>query len=234
MAFKTNFKRLEKKFILTEEQYLAVKKAFEPVFVPDQYGETTICNLYYDTSDYLLIRRSVSKPIYKEKLRLRTYGIPTNDSVSFIELKKKYAGTVYKRRTEMKYCDSISFLNTSMKIENPSQIVKELSFCLERYKGISPKFFISYDRSAFFHKDNGDFRVTFDKNLTWRTHDLDLTKGVYGQNLLPEGHVLMEIKVPMNLPLWIVRLFSDLKIRSTSFSKVGTAYEQMIKQIGDI
>ena len=89
MAFKKNFKRLEKKFILTEEQYLAVKNAFDLVFVPDEYGETTICNLYYDTEDYLLIRRSISKPIYKEKLRLRTYGIPTNDSVSFIELKKE-------------------------------------------------------------------------------------------------------------------------------------------------
>lgn len=234
MAFKTTFKRLEKKFILNEEQYLAVKAAFEGTFVPDQYGETTICNLYYDTPDFLLIRRSISKPIYKEKLRLRTYGIPKDDSVSFIELKKKFDGVVYKRRIEMKYIDSINYLSKSFVPENQTQIMKEISFCLERYNDLAPRFFISSDRSAFFHKDNGEFRVTFDKNLTWRDYDLDLRKGAYGHNILPEGHVIMEIKVPQNLPLWIVRLFSELGIKCGSFSKVGTAYSRMIKQIGDV
>ena len=233
LAFKTTFKRLEKKFILTEEQYLAVKAAFEDAFVPDRYGETTICNLYYDTADYILLRRSISKPVYKEKIRLRTYGIPNDSSVSFIELKKKYEGVVYKRRIELPYPDALNFLSKKYVPENQSQIMKELSFCLERYEGLAPRFFISSERSAFFNKDNDEFRVTFDKNLTWRNYDLDLRKGVYGNNILPKGHVIMEIKIPHNLPLWIVQLFSRLGIKSGSFSKVGTAYSQMIKQIGD-
>ncbi len=228
MATKLTFNRLEKKFILTEEQFLRIKEEIDKRFDPDEYGETTICNLYYDTPDFLLITRSIEKPIYKEKLRLRTYGVPTDLSTGFIEVKKKYNGVVFKRRITMPLKDAVSFLKDETDIENPTQISKELKYFLRFYKNLAPMFYISYDRSAFFGKENRDFRITFDRNLTWRNYDLDLTKGAYGELLLDDGQVLMEIKVPTAIPLWLTELLSELKVYTRSFSKVGNAFTRMI------
>ena len=228
MATKLTFNRLEKKFILTEEQYLRIKEEIDKRFDPDEYGETTICNLYYDTPDYLLITRSVEKPIFKEKLRLRTYGVPKETSTGFAEVKRKYNGVVYKRRITMPLGDAMKFLRDEIDIENPTQISKEIKHFLRFYKNLSPMFYISYDRSAFFGKDDRDFRITFDKNLTWRNYDLDLTKGVYGEKLLKDGEVLMEVKVPTAIPLWLTEILSDLKVYTKSFSKVGNAFMRLI------
>lgn len=228
LATKLTFNRLEKKFILTEEQYLRIKEEIDKRFDPDEYGETTICNLYYDTPDYLLITRSVEKPIFKEKLRLRTYGVPKETSTGFAEVKRKYNGVVYKRRITMPLGDAMKFLRDEIDIENPTQISKEIKHFLRFYKNLSPMFYISYDRSAFFGKDDRDFRITFDKNLTWRNYDLDLTKGVYGEKLLKDGEVLMEVKVPTAIPLWLTEILSDLKVYTKSFSKVGNAFMRLI------
>jgi SPX domain protein involved in polyphosphate accumulation len=229
LATKLTFNRLEKKFILTEEQYLRIKEEIDKRFDPDEYGETTICNLYYDTPDYLLITRSVEKPVFKEKLRLRTYGVPNDSSTGFIEVKRKFNGTVYKRRMAMPLADALKFLRGELEIENPNQINKEMQHFLNFYKNLAPMFYISYDRSAFFGKDDRDYRITFDRNLTWRGYDLDLTKGVYGESLLGEGEVLMEIKVPTAIPLWLTDLLSEMKVYTRSFSKVGNAFMRLIK-----
>ena len=228
MAAKLTFNRLEKKFILTEEQYLLIKKEIDKRFDPDEYGETKICNLYYDTPDYILITRSIEKPVYKEKLRLRTYGVPTDSSLGFAEVKKKFNGVVFKRRIVMPLPDALDFLSDKSDIENPTQISKEIKYFLNFYKNLEPRIYISYDRSAFFCKENKDFRITFDKNLTWRNYDLDLTKGSYGDSLLKDGEVLMEVKVPSAIPLWLVEILSNLKVYTRSFSKVGTAFTKMI------
>lgn len=228
MATKLTFNRLEKKFILTQEQYLRIKEEVDKRFNPDEYGETKICNLYYDTPDYLLITRSIEKPVYKEKLRLRTYGIPTEDSLGFAEVKKKYNGVVFKRRIVMPLKNTLKFLSNESDLENPTQISKEIKYFLSFYNKLEPRIYISYDRSAFFCKDDPDFRITFDKNLTWRNYDLDLTKGSYGDSLLDDGQVLMEIKVATAIPLWLVDILSELKVYTRSFSKVGTAFLKMI------
>ena len=230
MALKTTFERVEKKYIISPSQFDAIKAKIDELFVPDEYGETKICNIYFDTPDFLLTRRSVEKPVYKEKLRLRTYGIPTNDWISFTEIKRKCNSVVYKRRIPLKLSDAMNFLCRGKQIENPSQISKEIEYFLDLYTGIAPAFYISYDRSAFFLKDDNNFRITFDKNITWRDYDLDLTKGSYGESLLPEGHVLMEIKISETIPLWLARLFSELGVNSASFSKVGKAYTSKISQ----
>ena len=41
-----------------------------------------------DTSDFYLIRKSLKRPIYKEKVRLRSYDIPSKNSNVFLEFKK--------------------------------------------------------------------------------------------------------------------------------------------------
>lgn len=233
LAFGVTFKRFEKKFLLNPYQYERLKTEIDKHFNPDKYGETKICNIYFDTPDYLLIRRSIDKPIFKEKVRLRTYGVPNDQTVAFFEVKRKYKKVVYKRRIHMPYIDSMEFATDPAKHFKDTQIFKEIKYLLDFYKGIEPKFYISYDRCAFFYKESSEIRVTFDKNLTWRAHDLDLRLGSYGEQLLPDGYTIMEIKVPNTVPLWLAKLLSELKVYPCSFSKVGTAYKTYIaKKIG--
>ena len=101
MAIQTVFQRYELKYILTAKQKEKVLQAIEPYMALDQYGRTTIRNVYFDTDNYRLIRRSIEKPAYKEKLRLRSYGQAEADSAVFVELKKKYQKIVYKRRVSL-------------------------------------------------------------------------------------------------------------------------------------
>lgn len=228
MAFGVTFKRYEKKYLLNPEQYIILKKAIDEHFNPDKYGETKICNIYYDTPEFLLITRSIDKPIFKEKLRLRTYGIPDDDTTAFIEVKRKFNSIVYKRRIHMPYTEAVEHIISPKKRENDTQITKEVNYLLDFYKTLKPQFYLSYDRQAFFYKETSDIRVTFDKNITWRDYDLDLRKGSYGESLLPDGYTVMEIKVPNTAPLWLAQLLSELKLYPTSFSKVGTAYKTML------
>lgn len=233
MAFGVTFKRYEKKYLLSPQQYTALKAEIDKRFNPDEYGETKICNIYYDTPNYLLIRRSIDKPIFKEKLRLRTYGVPKGTTTAFIEIKRKFNSVVYKRRIHLPYNKAVEYIKTAQDRQSDTQISKEIDYMINFYPGIEPKFYISYDRSAFFYKETSDIRVTFDRNLIWRDYELDLTNGSYGEPLLPEGYVLMEVKVPNTEPLWMASLLSQLKIYPTSFSKVGTAYKTMLaKKLG--
>ena len=233
MAFGVTFKRYEKKYLLNPYQYSALKAEIDKHFIPDKYGETKICNLYLDTDDYVLIRRSIDKPVFKEKLRLRTYGIANDSSTAFLEIKRKFNSIVYKRRIHNDYNFLLNYVCGKNNDLGDGQIAKEINYMFNFYGNVRPKFYISYDRCAFFYKETSDIRITFDKNLTWRDYDLDLRYGSYGENLLPEGYTLMEIKVPNTAPLWLAKLLSDLKIYPCSFSKVGTAYKTMLgKKIG--
>ena len=233
MAFGVTFKRYEKKYLLSPYQYSVLKAEIDKRFVPDKYGETKICNLYLDTSDYVLIRRSIDKPVFKEKLRLRTYGVASDDTTAFIEVKRKFNKIVYKRRIHMEYDKALKCVNGDYSFLDDKQISEEIRYLFDFYGDVRPRFYISYDRCAFFYKETSDIRITFDKNLIWRDTDLDLSLGSYGHSLLPEGYTLMEIKVPNTVPLWLANLLSELKIYPRSFSKVGTAYKTMLgKKIG--
>ena len=95
------FKRYEKKYMLTQKQHDALIPVLERRMKADHYGEHTISNIYFDTRDYELVRKSIEKPEYKEKLRLRAYGKVTDNGVVYAELKKKFDGGVYKRRIPM-------------------------------------------------------------------------------------------------------------------------------------
>lgn len=234
MAFGVTFKRYEKKYLLNPEQYNAIKAEVDKFFSPDEYGETKICNLYYDTPSFLTIRRSIEKPIFKEKVRLRTYGVPDDSTTAFIEVKRKFKSVVYKRRIHMPYVKAIDYLNKIYPDEEDTQISKEIKYIINFYGNLEPKFYLSYDRSAYFYKETSDIRITFDKNITWRTNDLDLRSGSYGASILPEGYTLMEIKVPNTVPLWLSQLMSRLGVKSNSFSKVGNAYKSTLRKGYDI
>ena len=227
MAYRDIFKRYELKFILSTEQYRLIKSEMANYMRGDKYGESDICNLYCDTPDFLLVRRSIEKPFYKEKLRIRSYGVANKDNDVFVEIKKKYDSVVYKRRIKTDEKTAVEMLAGNEVYD--SQIGKEIAYFTKLYTGIQPKMFISYRREAFYGKDDKDFRITFDGSILWRTHELSLHSGIYGQPVLPEDKVIMEIKTAAAIPLWLIKVLSENKIYKTSFSKYGTAYTLMLK-----
>ena len=222
----SSFRRCEKKYLLTPEQYRAVKRGMASYMKPDAYPRYTICNIYYDTERFDLIRASLEKPIYKEKLRLRSYGVPGSMDSVFVEIKKKYDGVVYKRRVTMEARNALRWLQGAQSGDG-SQIGREIDWFLRLYRP-EPKVMIAYDREAYAAADGGELRLTFDTALRARANDVDLRLGDHGVPLLDDGRILMEIKIPGAAPLWLARLLSEHQIYPTSFSKYGTYYKQFI------
>lgn len=225
------FKRVEKKFVIDEFQFKYLINAIGSLMTEDKYGESIISNIYFDTKNFRLIRDSLTKPVYKEKLRLRGYGEVTDSSNVFVEIKKKFKGVVYKRRINLKYCDALDYLYYDIPLRSETQISREIDWFRNYYTGLEPKMFISYDRQAFYSKEDPQLRITFDTDITWRNYDLDLRAGVYGQVMTNPGQYVMEIKFANAMPLWLCRILSELKIYKTSYSKYGNAFLQMQKQL---
>ncbi len=228
MAFQSVFRRYELKYLLTIEQKQKILQAMQPYMQLDRYGRTTIRNLYFDTDNYLLIRRSIEKPVYKEKLRLRSYQQTKQDSPVFVELKKKFDDVVYKRRIAIPNDQAMQWLCQDGSSPRDIQIAREIDYVLTFYKNLKPKVFLSYEREAYYCTDGSDFRVTFDDHILCRQDALSLTEPVYGTAILPDDKVLMEIKCSGGIPLWMIRFLSQEKIYKTSFSKYGTAYQTLI------
>ena len=228
MAFQTVFKRYELKYMLSLAQKDALEQVMASHMALDQYGKTTIRNIYFDTDDYRLIRRSIEKPAYKEKLRIRSYAQATQDSPVFVELKKKYDHVVYKRRVALGQREATGWLCREIKPSADTQIFREIHYFIDFYGPLKPAVYLSYDREAYFEKDGGDFRVTFDRNIQCRQTDIDLCSPAYGTPILPPDRVLMELKCSGGIPLWMVEVLSREKIYKTAFSKYGTAYELQI------
>lgn len=217
------FKRVEKKYIINQKQYQILKEILGKTMIEDEHGESTICNIYFDTEDYELIRHSITKPIFKDKIRLRSYNVPSQEDNVFLEIKRKYDKVVSKRRIAMKLSDYYK-----MNLNNPKeQIERELAYYFKLYK-LTPKVYLSYSRTAYYDKEDKGFRITFDSNIIARTYDLKLESGSYGETILPKGQYIMEIKTLNSIPLWLVKYLNDLKIVPGSFSKYGEAYTQLI------
>ena len=227
MADQAVFQRFELKYMLTSQQREIILQAMAPYMRPDKFGRTTICNLYFDTDDYLLIRRSIEKPAYKEKLRLRSYGKATPDSKTFVEMKRKYNGVVYKRRVSMPEAKAMNWLAGCQQAAD-TQIDREINYFLGFYKNLKPRVFLSYERQAYYAKDDSGFRITFDDTILCRQTDLSLCSAAYGTPILPEGKVLMEVKCAGGIPVWLTEVLSREKIYKTSFSKYGTVYQTII------
>lgn len=228
MAYQTIFKRYELKYMLTREQKEKMLKAMEPFMTLDKYGRTTICNIYFDTDSYRLIRHSIEKPKYKEKLRIRSYGRAEAESTVFVELKKKYKHVVYKRRVSLPEKEAVDWLCGVKHCGINTQIVKEIDYFLSYYETLHPTLFLSYEREAYYANDGSDFRVTFDENVLCRENRISLEEGADGDFVLEEDKVLMEIKCSGGIPMWMSHTLSKEKIYKTSFSKYGTAYRKFI------
>ncbi len=234
--YQSIFKRFEKKYLLNERQYQALMQHMKENLLPDRFGKSTVCSLYFDTPSRLLIRRSLEKPIYKEKLRLRSYGAPSDESKVFLELKKKYDGVVYKRRIETELRPAMEYLCGQGAPPQASQIMSEIDWMLQSYENLEPAMAVSYDRTAWTLRQENGIRITFDSRILWRETELSLKNGAYGSELLAQGERLMELKLPFSMPLWLARLLGELEIYPVSFSKYGRAYIKSLetKQKGGI
>ena len=223
----TVMKRYELKYLLNAEQTDFLRERLKGYMQVDQYGKTSIASLYYDTPTYQLIRTSVEKPPFKEKIRLRSYGIATDKSPVFLELKRKAYGIVYKRRVETTIPLVHKFFSGEGDICSPGQINREITVFRDYYKTLVPACLIIYDRTAYFEPD-GDLRLTIDENPRYRVNDLTLTKSMDGISLLNDGWTILEIKVQEAMPLWLADILSEGEIRKGSFSKYGEAYRQQL------
>ncbi|MDE6086795.1 MAG: polyphosphate polymerase domain-containing protein [Oscillospiraceae bacterium] len=238
MAIST-FMRKELKYMLSMDQYERLLEEIHKYMIPDKFcvggKDYGIYNLYYDTPDDYLIRTSLEKPYYKEKIRLRSYFSPAKqDDKVFLEIKKKVGGVVTKRRVTLTLAESDAYMTNHTKPVDLSkylqkQIFSELDVFMNTYHDIQPKQYISYQRSAFFGKDDPDFRLTFDRQLTERRYDLSLGLPSYGAQIIAPNQRLMEVKIAGAMPIWLAKKMSELEIYKISFSKYGTAYHRFIK-----
>lgn len=229
--YRNVFKRKEIKYLLNAAQYEEIMAFMGTMAEKDEYGLSRINNIYYDTLDYRLVRCSLEKPFYKEKLRLRTYGDTKDDTNAFIEIKKKYDGIVYKRRISGRYSELYGYLLKEAGDIGSSQIAREIRAFINRYGELAPAMSICYDRIALAGIQDKDFRVTFDSNIQWNAECRDLRQISPGRQLLSPGRYLMEIKVPGAMPIGLSGKLSELKIFPTSFSKYGAGYAEMINRI---
>lgn len=222
------FQRYEFKYLMDARQLQAVLAAMAPHMVPDEYSHSSIRNVYLDTPDFRLIRRSLEKPIYKEKLRIRSYGRTGASEKVFVELKKKYRSVVYKRRISMAQDQALGCVAGTEHWPD-SQIGAELAYAADFYQTLQPAVFLSYERDSYHGIADTDFRVTFDREIRYRREELTLDSDTWGIPVLAPNQVLMELKVAGGLPLWMAHVLSEQGIFKTSFSKYGTAYEDILR-----
>lgn len=225
-TIQNSFQRVEVKYLLTPKQYKAIRHGMEPYVKPDVYSHYTICSIYCDTEDFALVRTSLDKPVYKEKLRLRSYGVPGSRGTAFVELKKKYDGVVYKRRVTVNAAQAAGCVSRG-RLDRDDQISREINWFLHVWQP-QPAAYIGYDREAWAGIDDPDLRITFDTNLRGRNCDLDLRAGDYGKLILPRDSILMELKFTGGAPLWLSHLLSENEVYPTSFSKYGTFYKTLM------
>lgn len=231
MAIKS-FKRYEKKFLLTQQQYDVLVSKLSDYMEPDQHcldGKNySIYNIYYDTVHSDVIRHSISKPYYKEKLRLRSYKVPKKptDKV-FLELKKKINGIVNKRRVVLTLQEAKDFVERGVRPPSrdymSEQVINEIDYYLS-HELVKPAVYIGYTRKAFFAKNDPEFRLTFDSKILTRRENLTLESGYYGEDILKENQYLMEVKILGAIPVWFTQILSELEIYNTKFSKYGQEF----------
>lgn len=227
-AFQAVFKRCEYKYLISAHQRATIINSIKQYMKHTDFGYATVRNIYFDTDNYLLIRRSIEKPVYKEKLRIRSYSTASPDKDVFVELKKKYKSVVYKRRILLPEGEAMAWLMGEGECSANSQITNEIDYFLNFYGCVRPKVFLSYERESFCARNGSDFRVTFDDTILCRRDNLSLCGEVYGEPIIPEDSTIMEIKCSGAIPLWMTEILTREHIYKTQFSKYGTAYKNLI------
>ena len=232
------FHRFEKKFILTHEQYAEIAQTLCARMKIDDNNKSGdmyhVRSLYYDTPHNSLISEALSTPRYKEKVRLRAYGKPQRDDIVFVEIKKKVNGVGSKRRIELPLNDAYMFLDCGRLPcsyeDDKAQVMREIYAILSRNgMNLRPSALISYSRLALDGLEDKGLRITFDSDLRGQTHDLLLESEDRGTPIIDSEHVVMEVKAPAALPLWLTRQLSHRQTFARKFSKYRAIYQKTLK-----
>jgi len=223
------FQRYEIKYVVTRRERRLLEWVMQDYMRPDRYCRSTVCSVYYDTPDRRVIRRCLEKPAYREKLRLRSYGPAQDEDTVFVELKKKCGQMGCKRRAAMPLADARQYLAGGTPPGEPGQILREIDYFRLLYPDLAPSVVICCRREAYCGVDDPALRVTFDEDILWRDTDLALAPLESGAPLLHGDEVLLEIKAPAAIPLWLTRELSRNRIYRTPFSKYGNAYQAMLQ-----
>lgn len=229
MAVQTVFERNEKKFLLPKRELADILRQLEPQMQADDYGLHTICSLYYDTPGFACAQAQLDKPVYREKLRLRSYGVPTNADTVYLELKKKFCGVTYKRRMPLTLGEAKAYLQHRMPPLHTGQVFGEIDWFITQNRP-EPKALVCYDRLALTGRQDESLRLTFDSRIRWRADQLDLSRGDWGAPLLSGDSVLLEVKTPGAIPLWLCRVLSARGIYTQSYSKYLNSCQSLLEQ----
>jgi len=231
------FRRCEKKYLITGEQGRSLQKLVAQHTEIDQQGEYLIRDLYYDTDNWDIICKSIERPSYKEKLRLRLYGEYNNESQGFLEMKRKYDDIVYKRRIAFPVGELKDRRIREIVSADDSQISREISYFLQN-NPVSEKIHIAYKRTAYNGIEDNGLRITFDRNVAF--HLCLLNNDFFNEynncqiddrQILDSNHMLMEIKTEYAIPLWLTGILSKNNIFPVSFSKYGVCYARHISKL---
>jgi hypothetical protein len=224
-----HFQRYEQKYLLNGFQYHAVLSIMDGFACPDEYGQSTVYSIYYDNDNFEIAGKVSVKSVYKEKLRLRSYGIPRAGDTVYLELKKKINGLSYKQRIPLPFTGTAHYFDFKPANVHHNYILNEIQWFLHSYNPF-PQFMISYDRLAFRGLENSALRITFDSNIRCGTAGLDFSQSPRGTLLLDNDTRLMEIKVDTSIPLSLSGHLADLNIFPVSFSKYRKAYEILLNE----
>ena len=220
---KETFQRKELKYLLDAPSLYRLREAVSRHLLPSEFGTSQVNSLYLDTRERSVIARSVEKPLYKEKLRIRWYrsGSLATASEAFVELKKKHKGIVYKRRLAVSPQTAIGFSRGSGL--GGSQIAREIEAARQRMGDLLPSALVICRRTSFGSDGEGELRITFDEGL----RVLDLFDG--GQTVYPlePGQVVLEVKGANAHPFWLVDALSAERAYPVAFSKYGAFYERV-------
>lgn len=233
------FDRIEKKYLITVADQKNLIKLIRKNMKKDHYFKSEVFNLYFDNDNYDLITQSIDWTDFKEKLRARSYG--GYDRV-FLEIKTKLRGKEnnvgYKRRVMITHDDFAIFIKKQQKLEvlaqkavetaNDLQIAKEVDYLVSQFN-LKPKILITYNRESY--KTDDGLRITFDRNLKYRDQNLSLAKRINDKIYFKDDHnIIMEVKAPGVIPLWLVKKLSELKLYPQQFSKIGKIYRAIRKE----
>lgn len=230
-------RRGELKYLMTEEVYRMFRAASQEYLEPDSFACSLVSSLYLDNDDNAIIRRSLEKPPYKEKLRIRTYvDEPGPGDTCFFEIKKKFKGTVFKRRVEMTLGEALSFCRNGKRPEETLtalsdadrrtalQILQEIEWLFMLYGDLRPSFLVSCKRLSLKEKTTDSLRITFDRDLRWSFDRQREFLGSATNALIDPASRIMEIKSTKGMPFWLIEVLNELELRPQSFSKVGKSY----------
>lgn len=219
------FKRFEQKYILTKEQFININDMLDKYFNKDKYFKSNIYNIYFDNDNNDMIINSIEKPIYKQKVRLRSYKEAEEKDTVFLEVKKKYKGIVYKRRVNITLKEFGNYFHRKQFPKCDQQIIKEIDYVIN-YFNLHPSIFVAYDRLSYYAKDDKNFRITFDTNLRSRFNNFSLNDTNENKAFFDDEVYIMEVKSLYNLPIWFITILNENKIYPRSFSKVGNIYKK--------